>query len=343
MNKKLLISLALLALLACACAKKSVSTTGSDAQEYLLLWMDKYYPGVAANADGIYILEDTPGTGETWDNEKLYVLVEVTIRGLSGTISATTDENLAKQLGTYEKSNYYGPKYQMMGDGTSYAGVDALFKGMKLGGHRKAIIPAWLLTTSRYDTQKGYIDACTVSTSLIYDVTLVGQTDDPDEDAIATLKTYVQEHFGADIQSVSYVDDETADGSFYFISDVSAFDGVEPLVSGTSVKMNYTGKLLDGSVFDTTLEKVAKDAGIYSSAKTYESVTMTYTTNYENVVMGSSGSLINGFKGGVSQMKWKGQKATVIFTSKHGYSSSGSGNAIPGFAPLIFELEILAD
>ena len=125
MNKKFLISLALLSLLACACAKKSVSTTGSDAQEYLLLWMDKYYPGVAANADGIYILEDTPGTGETWDNEKLYVLVEVTIRGLSGTISATTDENLAKQLGTYEKSNYYGPKYQMMGDGTSYAGNPA--------------------------------------------------------------------------------------------------------------------------------------------------------------------------------------------------------------------------
>lgn len=342
MNKKLLILLALLALL-CSCAKKNVSTTGSDAKEYLQLWMDKYHPGVAANADGIYILEDTPGTGEAWDKEKLYVLVEVTIRGLGGTISATTDENLAKQLGTYVKGNYYGPKYQMIADGTSYAGVDALLQGMKLGGHRIAVIPAWMLTTSRYDTQKGYIDACTVSTSLIYDVTLVGQTNDPDEDAIATLKTYVQEHYGADIQPVSYVADETADGSFYFISDVSAFDGVEPLESDTKVNMNYTGKLLDGSVFDTTLEKVAKDAGIYNSANTYESVSMTYTTNYENVVMGSSSSLINGFKGGVSQMKWKGQKATVIFTSKHGYSSSGSGNTIPAFAPLIFELEILAD
>ena len=56
MNKKLLILLALLALL-CSCAKKNVSTTGSDAKEYLQLWMDKYHPGVAANADGIYILE----------------------------------------------------------------------------------------------------------------------------------------------------------------------------------------------------------------------------------------------------------------------------------------------
>ena len=59
--------------------------------------------------------------------------------------------------------------------------------------------------------------------------------------------------------------------------------------------------------------------------------------------MGTSSSIIDGFKGGISLMKWKGQKATVIFTSKHGYTSSGSGNTIPGFAPLIFELEILAD
>ena len=343
MNKKLLIPLALLTLMACACAKKTVSTTGSDAQEYLQLWMDKNYPGVAANANGIYILEDTPGNGEAWDKEKLYVYVEVTIQGLGGTISATTDEELAKQLGTYQKGNYYGPKFQMMGDGISYAGVDAMLSGMKLGGHRKAVIPAWMLTTSRYDTQKEYVDACTVSTSLIYDVTLLGQTDDPDEDAIATLKTYVQEHFGADIQPVSYVADETADGSFYFISDVSAFEGVDPLNSDVSVQMNYTGKLLDGTIFDTTLEKLAKDAGIYKSTNTYQPVTMVYSTNYENVLMGTSSSLINGFKGGVSQMKWKGQKATVIFTSKHGYSSSGSGSTIPGFAPLIFELEFLTD
>ena len=342
MNKKLLIALALMALIT-GCAKKTVTTTGSDAQEYLQLWMEKNYPGVAANADGLYILEDVPGNGDAWNSEMLYVYVEVTIRSLSGTISTTTDEGLAKQLGTYAKGNYYGPKYQMIGDGISYAGVDALLKGMRLGGSRKAVVPAWLLTTSRYNTQKEYIDACTVSSSLIYEVKLVGQTQDPDEDAVATLKTYVQQHYGADVQPVSYITDETADGSFYFISDVSAFEQIEQLSTGSVVNLNYTGKLLDGSVFDTTLEKVAKDAGIYSTDRSYEPLSLAVTDDYEQIVVDGSSSYINGFKGGLSLMHWKGQKATVIFTSKHGYTNSGSGNAIPAFAPLIFELEITAD
>ena len=343
MNKKLLIPLALLCLLAPGCAKKTTSTTGADAKEYLQLWMDKFHPGINANADGLYILEDIPGTGEDWNSEKAYIFTEATIRSLSGTISSTTDETLAKQLGTYAVGNYYGPKYQAIGSGISYAGVDALLKGMKMGGSRTAVVPAWMLTTSRYNTQQAYIDACTVSTSLIYSITLVGQTDDPDEDAIATLREYVTAVYGQDVQPVSYNTEETADGSFYFISDTSAFDDVETIDDSKSIQVNYTGKLLDGTVFDTTLEKVAKDAGIYSSDKTYTSATMNYSTTYGNVLMGTSSSIINGFKGGISLMKWKGQKATVIFTSKHGYSSSGSGNTIPGFAPLVFELEILAD
>lgn len=342
MNKTLLIPLAVLCLLAPSCAKKTASVAGAEAQEYLQLWMDKFHPGVAPNADGLYILEDIPGTGEAWNSEKLYVYVDVTIRSLSGTISSTTDEDLSKQLGTYKKGNYYGPKYQMIGSDISYAGVDALLKGMKLGGSRKAVIPAWMLTTSRFASQKEYMEACTASASLIYEITLEGQTDDPDEDARATIKSYVLENYG-DVASVSYIQDETADGSFYFISDVSAFDGVEKLATDATVQMNYTGKLLDGTVFDTTLEKVAKDAGLYVAGNTYQPVSIKFASSYEGITMGSSSNLINGFKGGVSLMHWKGQKATLIFTSKHGYTSSGNGSVIPGFAPLIFELEILPD
>ena len=43
----------------------------------------------------------------------------------------------------------------------------------------------------------------------------------------------------------------------------------------------------------------------------------------------------------MERVKSLGQKAVAIFTSKHGYSYSGSGNAIPGYATLIFELEIV--
>lgn len=350
MNRHVLILLALGSLMAGACAKSTVNTTGQDAQEYLEMWMDKYYPGVKANEDGLYILEDVPGTGETWNSEKPYVCTDVTIRTLGRVISTTTDKELAQQLGTYVKGYYYGPKYQALGAGTSYAGVDALLKGMKMGGTRTAVVPAWMLTTSRFGTQQEFINACSVTSSLIYTISPVGQTDDPEADGIEALRDYVTAVFGADVKPCTYLtgDDAEVDGSFYFISDTTAFAGTEHLASDASVSLNYTGMLLGGNIFDTSVENVAKEAdamgiGTYSADKSYKPVTINYASSYENITMGTSTSLINGFKGALSLMHWKGQKATVLFTSKHGYSSSGSGSAIPAYAPLIFELEIVKD
>ena len=57
--------------------------------------------------------------------------------------------------------------------------------------------------------------------------------------------------------------------------------------------------------------------------------------------MGSGGSLIDGFKGALSLMKYPGQKAVAIFTSSQGYSTTGSGNTIPAWSPLLFELELV--
>ncbi len=342
MNKKLLIPLAAVCLLmAGACAKKEVSTTGQSAQEYIQMWMDKYHPGISANEDGLYILSETQGNGGGWDSEKPYSYVTCTIRSLDGTISSTTSEELSKQLGTYSKGVYYGPKYQITGAGYSYAGVDAMLKGMRIGGTRKVVIPAWMLTTSRYNTQKEYLDACTGSTHLIYEVGLEGQSEDPAADEIISLRNYVHAHYG-NVQSVSYDKDTDADDSFWFISDVSAFKPEDAITSTASVEINYTGRLLNGMVFDTSLEKVAKDAGIYSSSKTYSTQTVQMDETYSNITMEGS-TLRNGFSGALSLMKWKGQKATVLFTSKHGYGTSGSGSAIPGYATLIFEIEIVAD
>ena len=94
-------------------------------------------------------------------------------------------------------------------------------------------------------------------------------------------------------------------------------------------------------MFDTTLEKVAKDAGIYSASRTYEPQSVSLASTYSDITMGGSSSLINGFKGALYLMHWKGQKANALFTSSHGYSSSGSGSSIPGYASLWFELEIV--
>lgn len=343
MNKHLLIPLALLALVAGACAKTNTSTTGQDAQTYLKLWMDAYYPNIAPNADGLYILEETVGTGEERNTDLPYVYVTSTIRSLGGTISNTTSEDLAKQLGTYKEGDYYGPRFQQVGTGVSYAGVDALLKGMKVGGVRKAVVPAWMLNTSRYDTQQEYLDKCSTSASLIYEIGFEGQTEDPEADGISAVKAYVLMMYGAQQKSTTYASDQEDDGSFYFVSDSTAFKDVTKIAESASVNMNYVGKRLDGTIFDTNLEKVAKDAGIYDREREYTPLSVTYASAYGSMSVGGSTSYIDGFKAGLFLMHWKGQKATVIFSSKHGYSSSGSGTSIPPYEPLIFELEYLAD
>ena len=343
MNKHLLIPLMLLALVAGACAKKNTSTTGQDTQEYLELWIEKYYPDIVPNEDGLYILEETVGTGAERNANLPYVYVTSTIRGLNGVISNTTSEDLAKQLGTYSKGDYYGPRFQMVGEGSSYAGVDALLKGMKVGGTRKAVVPAWMLTTSRYNTQQEYLDKCSVTASLIYEIGLYGQTENPEADGIKAVKDYVQMAYGSQQKSTTYKADQEDDGSFYFVSDSTFFKDVTKIAAGETVKMNYIGMRLDGTIFDTNVEKVAKDAGIYNREREYTPLSVTYASSYSSISVGGSSSYIDGFKAGLYLMHWKGQEATVIFSSKHGYSSSGSGTSIPPYEPLIFELVYLAD
>ena len=342
MNSKILKPLTLLSAvlaLAAGCAQENTKSTGEKAQEYLQLFIQKYYPYVTPNEYGIFVLEDTPGSGKPWNPDSSYTYAHSTIRTLSGTISSTTDETLSKQLGTYALGNYYGPRYQATGANISYAGVDALLTGMRMGGTRKAIIPAWLLTTSRYTTTKEYIDACSTDKHLEYTVTLYDQSGDITRTEKDSLARYVKLLYPGQ-QPVSFTDQDP-DGSFYFVSDSSAFVGKTKIATDTTLRLNYIGRLLNGQVFDTTVERVAKDAGIYNAGRTYSPQSVTVASDYKSISMGGSTSLITGFKAGIGKMKWVGQKAVVLFTSEHGYTNSGSGQTIPAYSPLIFELELL--
>ena len=340
MKKYLLIAAAVLVM--AACAKTDKTTTGEEAKEYLETYMDTFYPGVLPNVNGIYILEDEPGTGDLWNPEIAYIYAGSTIRTLGGTISSTTDKVLSQQLGTFETGNYYGPKYSATGEGSSYAGVDALLTGMRQGGTRTAIIPSWLLTTSRYDKAEDYLKNCSSSTHLMYTISLSGQCADMAVAEKDSLQRYVNRHFGPDKASVHVPGSENQyDGMFYFVSDTTAFEGVDQRKEDGTYKLNYTGRLLNGQVFDTTDEIVAKDAGIYKASKTYEPVSISFSSTVSSISLDGSTSLVKGFQSGLYKLHWRGQKATILFTSTLGYDTSGSGNAIPGYSPLIFELELL--
>lgn len=92
--------------------------------------------------------------------------------------------------------------------------------------------------------------------------------------------------------------------------------GSGPKADSTSVvKVHYHGTLLNGTVFDSSVERGEP-----------------YTTSLNQV--------IRGWTLAVPMMR-KGGKAKVILPSSLAYGPYGSGDRIPPFSPLVFELELV--
>jgi FKBP-type peptidyl-prolyl cis-trans isomerase len=96
---------------------------------------------------------------------------------------------------------------------------------------------------------------------------------------------------------------------------------------GDKLKVNYTGRLLDGTIFDTNNEADAKKAGLYDERRPYEPA--------DFVV----GGLVEGMNEALKMMS-KGGKATIVLPSKLAYGERGGG-PIPPFSPMVFEVEIV--
>lgn len=100
---------------------------------------------------------------------------------------------------------------------------------------------------------------------------------------------------------------------------------------GSRVAFNYTGRLTDGTIFDSNVQSVAEEAGIYDSRRNYAP---------EEFVMGQS-SYVKGLLLGMIDMQ-KGTNATLIIPSKLGYGSIGRGGKIGPYCPLVFDIEIVS-
>ena len=109
----------------------------------------------------------------------------------------------------------------------------------------------------------------------------------------------------------------------------------------TTVYINYTGRRMDGQVFDTTVADTAKFYRIYNASKTYEPVSITWAEDAADIKMGgSSTSLISGFKLGLQAMH-AGESASFLFGFGLGYGTSASGSLVPAYSPLRFDIEMV--
>ncbi|MEB2774894.1 FKBP-type peptidyl-prolyl cis-trans isomerase [Algoriphagus sp. D3-2-R+10] len=98
--------------------------------------------------------------------------------------------------------------------------------------------------------------------------------------------------------------------------------------NGNLIHVNYTGSLLsDGSVFETTIEQVAKDNDIYDEDATYRPISFTL-----------GGNVITGWNIGFSRLR-SGSKAKLIIPSTWGYRDDPDRAKIPANSVLIFDVE----
>ncbi|HLL96926.1 MAG TPA: FKBP-type peptidyl-prolyl cis-trans isomerase [Spirosoma sp.] len=87
------------------------------------------------------------------------------------------------------------------------------------------------------------------------------------------------------------------------------------ITTGKTVTVNYTGKLLNGTQFDS------------NQRGTFQ------------VLIGGK-QVVSGFENGLTKLR-VGEKALLIFPSAIGYGTTGSGATIQPYSPLLFDIEVL--
>jgi FKBP-type peptidyl-prolyl cis-trans isomerase len=119
----------------------------------------------------------------------------------------------------------------------------------------------------------------------------------------------------------------TESGLFYMMTEETSGEKPE---AGDTVKVNYVGKLLDGTVFDTSYEDLAKEEGVYNPQREYGPI---------EIPIGK-GRVIRGWDEGIMLLN-EGSEATLYIPSGLGYGARGSGAAVPPNSTLIFDVELV--
>lgn len=119
-----------------------------------------------------------------------------------------------------------------------------------------------------------------------------------------SINNYLSDNFNKDF--------ELKPSGLYYLEEVAG-TGVAP-VAGDTVYVQYTGKFLDGTVFDTNVGKADFSFPL------------------------GVGYSIYGFDEGISYMK-TGGKSLFLIPSKLGYGASGN-YYISGYTPLLFEVTL---
>ena len=163
-----------------SCSKNESTGVNDSNKRFLEAWLKVNHPNAVKDGLGIYILDETPGSGKTAGKPEdyPYAYLEYTSTDLEGNIIESTEASVAKQLGSYADGNYYGPVIRLRNSTAMTAGQEMVLNSMNVGGRRKAVIPGWFNTTNfRYKSEEEYLKNVT-GEDIILDVTLLDAISD---------------------------------------------------------------------------------------------------------------------------------------------------------------------
>ncbi len=317
--------LAVSALLLFSCAVEKEESSNDIQKRVLDAYLETYYPDLTPESSGLVYLEKSVGTGKQMERGYAAYL-NYTTQTLDGVYASSNDTSVAKQLGTFTKSNYFGPRIYEVGYGTAYIGVEEMLLGLKEGGKATAIIPPWLTTTEYSTSSQGS------SVSMFHTYEIVTIIEDIIQFEADTMASYAANNYPGL--------DSLFDGFYFKLISEPTNDSIP---NDSTVNVRYVGKLLDGFVFDTNIADSARKYGIYDPDKAYSSLSV--TVEEDSVSMATNTGLVQGFCMGVQNLNY-GEWGFVMFKSGYGYGSTGSTdeygnvNNIGPYQPLIFYMYI---
>ena len=246
-------------------------------------------------SSGLYYTVSRPGSGETAQSGQA-VTVNYSGRILDG---KTFDSN------TDTAFHHTDPFKVELGKGRVIKGWDEGLQLLSKGEKATLYIPSGMAYGDRGNR------AIPANSILVFDIEVL-DVQTPVDQASADdklLKDYFEKnHIEAK---------KTNTGLYYAISQKGTGDFMKP---GKKVSMNYTGKTMDGKVFDSNTDPK------FGHVQPFQ-------------FQLGAGQVIRGWDEGV-QLLQMGSKGTLYIPSALGYGPSGMGSAIPPNAVLIFDVEV---
>ncbi len=323
----LLFTLGLVTFFAC---EKEIDESESDELLRLDAYMSIHYSDAKPISSGLYHIPIESGSGKKVENGH-YILFDYTGQNLDDYVFETTHADVALLHEIHKPRINYSPQYKLLST-KNISIIPGMHKGFLQMSEGDS---ARLIMSSAHAYGENSHSGLSPYSSIIVDIRLKKVVTDPEAFEKEQTENYLAENY-----SELKIEDIYTDGVYILENELVSNEEEEDeeeneeeyhqeIVDNDIVNIYYTGRLLDGWVFDTNIAAVAIENSMYETGNEYLPL---------SVEIGSS-SFIKGFSLALKQLKTH-SKATVILPSEFSYGADGT-STIPPYAPLIFELEIL--